>query len=57
MLSTHLIQDMDKLFEEVIFLNQGNVISYKTIKELREEYPGMTMDDIYKEVNRHVNTY
>ena len=57
LLSTHLIQDMDKLFEEVIFLNQGNVISYKTIKELRKEYPGMTMDDIYKEVNRHVNAY
>ncbi|MCB5034961.1 ABC transporter ATP-binding protein [Streptococcus mutans] len=54
-ISTHLVQDMEDLFDEIVMINNGQVILYKTTEELTREYSGMDLDSIYKEVNRHVN--
>ena len=53
-ISTHLIQDMDKLFDEVIFMSNGKILLYNSVPQLFEKYPGLSLDDIYKEVNRNV---
>lgn len=53
-ISTHLIQDMDKLFDEVIFMSNGKILLHNSVPQLFEKYPGLSLDDIYKEVNRNV---
>lgn len=52
-ISTHLIQDMEKLFDEVVFMREGEILLYNTVKNLLNEFPDMSLDDIYKEVNRN----
>ncbi|HFI0026402.1 TPA: ATP-binding cassette domain-containing protein [Streptococcus suis] len=53
-ISTHLVLDMEKLFDEVIFMRDGKVILYNTVAQLQNEFPEMSLDDIYKEVNINV---
>lgn len=56
-ISTHLVQDMEDLFDEVIMINNGKVVLYEETDKLMLEYPGQSLDAIYKEVNRHVDAY
>ncbi|WP_099810318.1 ATP-binding cassette domain-containing protein [Streptococcus suis] len=53
-ISTHLVLDMEKIFDEVIFMRDGKVILYNTVAQLQNEFPEMSLDDIYKEVNINV---
>ena len=53
-ISTHLVQDMEKLFDEVVFMRECKVILYNTVEQLLNEFSHMSLDDIYKEVNRNV---
>ena len=36
-ISTHLIADIEKIMDEVIFIKEGNIVTYKSAYELREE--------------------
>ena len=45
---------MEKLFDEVVFMREGKVILYNTVEQLLNEFSHMSLDDIYKEVNRNV---
>ena len=53
-ISTHQIYDVESLFDEVIFLKEGNLLLHKPTKQLIEEYNGMNLNDIFKEVFRYV---
>lgn len=48
-LSTHQIYDVEELFDEVIFLRDGQVLLQQNTKELVEEQ-GKSLLDIFKEV-------
>lgn len=48
-ITTHLVRDIERLFDEVIFLKQGEVILSGNAEELREE-KSKSIDEIYKEV-------
>lgn len=52
-ISTHLVQDMEGLFDEVIMLSSGKVLLYETIEDLKQQYPERSLDEIYKEVNKN----
>lgn len=56
-ISTHLVQDMEELFDEVLMINDGKLILYENVRALQDDYRGLALDDIYKEVNRNVGTY
>ncbi len=45
-ISTHLIADVEKVLDEVIFINQGQVVLQSSVDEIREE-KGMSVDALF----------
>ena len=48
-ISTHLIADVEKVLDEVIFIHQGHVTLQSTVDDIREE-KGMSVDELFREV-------
>ena len=48
-ISTHLIADVEKVLDEVIFLSQGRLVLQSTVDDIREE-KGMSVDALFREV-------
>ena len=48
LISTHLIQDVENILDDVIFIKEGQVISNKSADKLREER-NMSIDEIFRE--------
>lgn len=48
-ISTHLIADVEKVLDEVVFINQGHVVLQSTVDDIREE-KGMSVDALFREV-------
>lgn len=48
-LSTHLISDVEKVLDDVIFINQGQVVLQSSVDQIREE-KGMSVDALFREV-------
>lgn len=51
LISTHLIQDIESILDEVIFLKDGEVILHENCDELRERV-GQSVDGYFREVFR-----
>lgn len=49
LITTHLVRDMESLFDDVVFLREGEVALKGNAEALREE-KGKSIDEIYKEV-------
>lgn len=49
MISTHLISDVEKVLDYIIFVKNGEVVLTKTVDEIREENE-MSVDSLFKEV-------
>ncbi|MBU5256255.1 ABC transporter ATP-binding protein [Tissierella praeacuta] len=49
LITTHLVRDMENIFDDVVFLREGEVYLTGNAEALREE-KGMQIDDIYKEI-------
>nr|WP_325204266.1 ABC transporter ATP-binding protein [uncultured Oscillibacter sp.] len=48
-ISTHLIADVEKVLDEVIFISQGRMMFQSTVDDIREE-KGMSVDALFREV-------
>ena len=48
-ISTHLIADVEKVLDEVIFIHQGHVTLQSTVDDIRED-KGMSVDALFREV-------
>ena len=48
-ISTHLIADVEKVLDEVLFINQGHLVLQSSVDEIREE-KGMSVDALFREV-------
>ena len=48
-ISTHLISDVEKVLDEVIFINRGQVMLQSSVDDIREE-KGMSVDALFREV-------
>ena len=48
-ISTHLISDVEKVLDDVIFINQGRVMLQSSVDQIREE-KGMSVDQLFREV-------
>lgn len=48
-ISTHLIADIEKVLDEVIFLKYGEVVMHKTVDDIRED-EGKSVDMLFREV-------
>lgn len=50
-ISTHLIADIEKILDEVILIQEGNILMHKPVDDLREE-SGQSMDGLFREMFR-----
>lgn len=48
LIATHIIQDIESVLDEVVFLQQGRVVLHRNCDELREER-GLSIDEIFRE--------
>ena len=48
-ITTHLVRDMENIFDDVIFLRDGEIHSMGNAEELREEN-NMQIDALYKKI-------
>lgn len=48
-ISTHLIADVEKVLDDVIFINQGQIVLQSSADAIREE-KGMSVDALFREV-------
>lgn len=51
-ISTHLIADVEKILDEVIFINKGQVALQSSVDQIREER-GKSVDELFREVFRY----
>lgn len=49
LISTHLITDIEKVLDEVIFLKEGRVVRQDTVDEIREQ-EGESVDQLFREI-------
>ncbi len=49
LITTHLVRDMENIFDDVVFLREGEIYLTGNAEALREE-KGMQIDDLYKEI-------
>ena len=50
-ISTHLIADVEKILDEVVFLREGQLLLHQEVDALREE-KGKSVDALFREVFR-----
>ena len=48
-ITTHLVRDMENIFDDVVFLSEGDIILQGNAEKLREE-KSMQIDNLYKEI-------
>lgn len=48
-ISTHLISDVEKVLDEVIFIKNGDLVLHKSVDDIREEN-GKSVDEVFREV-------
>lgn len=51
LITTHLIQDVETIFDQVLFLNQGKIVIDGEVDEIREKYV-KSIDGLFREVFR-----
>ena len=49
-ITTHLIDDIDNLFDEFCFLKDGKVNKIYDAKEFKKENPNLSVSDLYKQI-------
>lgn len=49
LITTHLIQDVETIFDNVLFLNQGQISIQGAVDDIREQY-GKSIDQLFREV-------
>ncbi|MDR1816052.1 MAG: ABC transporter ATP-binding protein [Clostridiales Family XIII bacterium] len=49
LISTHLIYDIERILDDVLFLNWGRVVRHQSTDELREQ-TGKSVDEVFREV-------
>ena len=51
LISTHLITDVEKLLDEVVFLREGQLVLHRSADEIRET-EGKSIDELFREMFR-----
>jgi ABC-2 type transport system ATP-binding protein len=48
-ISTHLVNDVERLFDEAAFISDGRIILHENVEKLKEER-GKSLEDVFKEM-------
>ncbi len=55
-ISTHLIADVEKMLDEAVLINNGEVVLHRTVDDIREN-EGKSVDEYFREVFRCLVSY
>lgn len=55
-ISTHLISDIEKVLDEVVFIQNGNIIRQDSVDNIREN-EGKSVDKLFREIFSYTNNY
>ena len=55
-ISTHLIADVERVLDEAVLINAGNIIAHRSVDDIREN-EGRSVDDYFREVFRCLPSY
>lgn len=55
-ISTHLISDIERVLDEVIFLKNGKIVCHEAVDDIKER-TGKSIEDVFKDVFRMVPAY
>ena len=55
-ISTHLIADVEKVLDEAVFINKGELVFHRAIDEIRDT-EGRSVDQLFREVYRCQGNY
>ena len=47
-LSTHIMQEVEALCEQVVIINKGKIVADSTLKELKDQHKTNTLEDIFR---------
>ena len=50
-MSTHLISDIERVLDEAVFINRGNIVFHRSVDEIRET-EHKSVDELFREVFR-----
>ena len=50
-ISTHLISDIERILDEVIFIKDGKMVRHESVDEIKEK-EGKSIDDVFKDTFR-----
>ncbi len=50
-ISTHLISDIERILDEVIFIKDGKLVRHESVDEIKEK-EGKSIDDVFKDIFR-----
>lgn len=53
LIATHLIADIERIFDTVIFIREGQVVLQRDVEELRQE-TGKSVDELFREEFRYM---
>lgn len=51
-ISTHIMQEVEALCDDVIIIDKGVLVANSSIAELKKQYPASSMEDIFKKLTR-----
>ena len=51
MISTHLISDIERIFDEVILINQGTIYKHDSVDNIRQQ-TGKSVDQLFRPANK-----
>lgn len=49
-LSTHIMQEVEALCDDVIIINKGTIVANDSINDLKAKHPGTTLEDIFRKL-------
>ena len=51
-ISTHLIADVERILDDVVFISRGQLVLHQSVDQIRQER-GCSVDDLFREVFRY----
>lgn len=49
-LSTHIMQEVEAICDDVIIISKGSIVANDSIVDLKSKYPGSTLEDIFRKL-------
>lgn len=53
-ISTHIMQEVEALCDDVIIINNGELVANSTLEDLKAQYPSLSLEEIFKKLTQKI---